>query len=108
MGNSFVFPAPKEKTFAERRMEDRLKFLNKPKGNQRESEGMFSFLCCTERKASSRIPYLLFKQQPSSPSKRNHLIIYFHGNSESLSQAYYMLEKFYNIFDVKFKLSPYF
>mgnify|MGYP000920340535 FL=1 len=100
MGTSLVFPAPKD-TYTPEWMEGKLKYYTKPKqrSQEQESTSPFPFLCYGSRKSSGKIPYLYLKHD-FGYNKRRHLIIYFHGNSELLSEAYATLEKYHNILDV--------
>ena len=98
MGNSVIFPAPKDKTLPFW-MEARLKYFTKPR---REAEGGYTlmpFFCCGERKISRKIPYLHFKED-TDIKRSQYLLIYFHGNSELLSHSYRTLEKYHGIFQV--------
>lgn len=100
MGASFVFPAPKDASVPEW-MEGNLKYYEKTKQpyQKTDSETNLPFLCYGARKSTGRIPYLYFKHDLSY-NKRRHLIVYFHANSELLSEAYPTLDKYHNLLDV--------
>lgn len=100
MGNSVIFPAPKDKTIPIW-MENRMHFYTKPRKNGEHSPrgNNVPFFCCGDRKITRKIPYLLFKEE-TEPRKSQYLIIYFHGNSELVSHIYKTLERYHAIFKV--------
>lgn len=100
MGSTLVFPAPKDKNIP-RSMESRLKYFTKPRDFDDAPTVAMPFICYGERKRNRKIPYLHFSDS-SAPNNSKYLIIYFHGNSELLSQAYRTLEKYHSVLEVKF------
>lgn len=103
MGNSIVFPAPQERSIP-LWMESRMYFYPKPKRSD-EFENVpttsFSFsFCCDNRKIEHKIPYLYFKEA-TEPSKKQYLMIYFHGNSENLTHTFKVLENYHKTLKVK-------
>mgnify|MGYP000978241051 CR=1 FL=1 len=103
MGNSIIFPAPKEKKVP-LWMESHLYFCPKPLRNEdSEPELNKSFLgfCCGDKKPNKKIPFLYFRED-TEVKKKQYLIIYFHGNSELLSHSYKALERYHAILRVTF------
>lgn len=105
MGNSVIFPAPADKELPSW-IEPRLKYFTKPKVAADERRSIIPFFCCGERKIAQKIPYLHFKEE-RDPEKTQYLLIYFHGNSEVLSQSYKTMEKYHEIFQVNIFFSQF-
>ena len=109
MGNSMVFPAPKQDR-TPIWMEKRLYFCNKPRKDEEEVEsgggggrGSFLFFCCDNKKIAKKIPYLYFKED-TDPKKSQYLLLYFHGNSENLTHVYKTLERYHQTLKVSFNI----